>query len=87
LRIYKSSTYPLESIAMVNVGSVDRFLRFILGAALLVVPFALPDIVAPLGVWRYAVAAAGGVLLATALFRICPAYMLFGIRTCARPGA
>ena len=32
---------------------------------------------------RYpAVAAVGFILLATAAFRICPAYMLFGVRTC-----
>jgi hypothetical protein len=72
---------------MVNVGSVDRILRFILGAALLVAPFLAPASFASFGAWRYAVAAAGAVLLATAVLRICPAYMLFGIRTCARPGA
>ena len=72
---------------MVNVGSVDRILRFILGAVLLVAPFLAPATFAPLGEWRYAVAAAGAVLLGTAALRICPAYMLFGIRTCARPGA
>ncbi len=68
---------------MVNVGSVDRTLRFVLGAALLAAPFLLPELFAPLGQWRFAVAAAGAVLLGTALFRFCPAYLLFGIRTCA----
>jgi hypothetical protein len=72
---------------MVNVGSVDRVLRFILGAVLLVAPFLAPAAFAPLGEWRYAVVAVGVVLLGTAVFRFCPAYMLFGIRTCARPGA
>lgn len=72
---------------MVNVGSVDRVLRFILGAVLLVAPFLAPATFAPLGEWRYAVVAVGVVLLGTAVFRFCPAYMLFGIRTCARPGA
>jgi len=72
---------------MVNVGSLDRILRFILGAALLVVPFVSPGIVAPLGAWRFAVMAAGVVLLVTAIIRVCPAYMLFGVRTCARDGA
>jgi VIT1/CCC1 family predicted Fe2+/Mn2+ transporter len=67
---------------MVNVGSADRVLRFILGAALAVAPFLLVDSFAPLGVWRYAVVAVGVVLLATAIFRICPAYLLFGVRTC-----
>ena len=68
---------------MVNIGSLDRAIRFVAGAGLLVTPFLLPELVAPLGAWRFAVAAVGAVLLGTALFRICPAYMLFGIRTCA----
>jgi hypothetical protein len=69
---------------MVNVGSVDRTIRFLLGVALLLSPF-LPTLAvffAGWGAWKFAVAAAGLVLIATATFRICPAYMLFGIRTC-----
>lgn len=72
---------------MVNVGSADRIIRFILGAVLLLAPFLASAAFAPLGDWRYAVAAVGAVLLGTAAFRFCPAYMLFGIRTCSRPGA
>lgn len=72
---------------MVNVGSLDRILRFILGAALLVVPLVRPDLVAPLGAWRFAVMGAGIALLVTAAIRICPAYMLFGLRTCRRDQA
>jgi Protein of unknown function (DUF2892) len=68
---------------MVNIGSTDRALRFLLGAVLAAAPFLLAESFAPLGAWRLAVAAAGVVLLATAIVRICPAYMLFGIRTCA----
>jgi sterol desaturase/sphingolipid hydroxylase (fatty acid hydroxylase superfamily) len=68
---------------MVNIGSLDRVVRFILGAALLAAPFLLPALFAPLGPWRFAVVAVGAVLFGTALFRICPAYRLFGIRTCA----
>ena len=65
-----------------NIGSLDRAGRFVLGADLLAAPLALPELAAPLGQWRFAVAAVGAVLISTALFRICPAYMLFGIRTC-----
>jgi hypothetical protein len=68
---------------MINVGSTDRIARFVIGAVLLAAPFLLAESFAPLGSWRFAVAAAGAVLLGTAVFRICPAYMLFGIRTCA----
>lgn len=68
---------------MANIGSLDRAVRFLLGAALLAAPFLLPATFAPLGPWRYAVAAIGAVLLGTAAFRFCPAYRLLGIRTCA----
>lgn len=69
---------------MVNVGSIDRALRFVLGAVLLAAPF-LPPLAgyfAEIGAWKYAVAGAGIVMLGTAIFRFCPAYTLFGIRTC-----
>jgi Protein of unknown function (DUF2892) len=69
---------------MVNVGSVDRALRFLLGLALLAAPFLPPlaDYFAGIGAWKYAVAAAGVMMLGTAIFRFCPAYTLLGIRTC-----
>lgn len=69
---------------MVNVGTVDRTIRFLLGVALLLSPF-LPSLAVFFtgwGVWKFAVAAAGLVLIATAVFRVCPAYLLLGIRTC-----
>ncbi len=69
---------------MVNVGSVDRVLRFVLGAVLLAAPF-LPPLAgyfAEIGAWKYALAGAGVAMLGTAIFRFCPAYTLFGIRTC-----
>ena len=68
---------------MVNVGTIDRAVRFVLGIVLLAAPFLLAEMFAPLGAWRFLVAAVGIVLLGTAIFRVCPAYMLFGIRTCA----
>ena len=68
---------------MVNIGSLDRIARFALGLVLVASPFMLPEVFAPLGPWRFAVAAVGAVLFGTAVFRICPAYLLFGIRTCA----
>ena len=69
---------------MANVGSLDRMLRFILGAVLLVSPF-LPSFAAffaAWGAWKFAMAAVGVVILGTAVFRFCPAYALLGIRTC-----
>ena len=69
---------------MVNVGSIDRALRFVLGAVLLAAPFVPPlaGYFADIGVWKYAIAAVGVVMLGTAVFRFCPAYTLFGVRTC-----
>lgn len=67
---------------MVNVGSLDRSLRFVLGAALVAAPFLFAEGFAPLGAWRFAVVAWGVAMLGTAVFRFCPAYTLLGIRTC-----
>lgn len=72
---------------MVNVGSVDRVLRLIMGAALILAPLFMPSLFATWGAWRFVVVAIGAVLLMTAVFRVCPAYALLGIRTCARPAA
>lgn len=57
-----------------NVGGFDRILRIAVGA-LLIVLAALGTI----GVWGYI----GIVPVLTGLFRFCPAYLPFGISTCA----
>lgn len=67
---------------MTNIGTIDRVARFALGAALLLLAF-LPAVENALGTWRWALAAAGLVAIVTAAVRICPAYLLFGLRTCA----
>lgn len=58
----------------VNLGTVDRVLRVIIGLALLSLVF-----VGPQTYWGLL----GLVLIATALVRFCPLYALFGIRTCS----
>jgi hypothetical protein len=70
---------------MANVGSADRILRALVGIVLLLLPFipATAAALAGLGGWIWALPAVGAVLLLTAIFRFCPAYRLFGIRTCA----
>ena len=72
---------------MINVGNIDRVFRLVAGAALLLVLLVpqLGGMFESWGQWKFAVAAVGFVLLATGAFRICPAYMLFGIRTCRTP--
>lgn len=56
-----------------NIGNIDRGLRFIVGAVLIAMVF-----VGPQTPWGWV----GLVPLVTAGFKFCPAYRLFGIRTC-----
>lgn len=64
-----------------NMGTVDRVIRAIVGAVLLVL--ALGGWIAT--GWIYTVAViVGVVMLATAALSNCPAYSLLGIRTCSR---
>jgi len=64
-----------------NEGNLDRVLRGIVGAVLLIAWIA--------GWFSGAVASVLGivglVLVATAIVGFCPAYRLFGISTCPRP--
>ncbi len=62
-----------------NLGGIDRGIRIALGLGL--VAGVLLDLI---GAWGWL----GLVLLATGVVGICPAYMPFGLRTCAQgPGA
>jgi ABC-type branched-subunit amino acid transport system permease subunit len=64
----------MEAATMsMNVGTTDRLLRIVVGIALLSLVF-----VGPQTLWGLI----GIIPLATAVFRYCPAYALFGIRTC-----
>ncbi len=66
----------------VNVGTLDRTLRAVLGIALLYLAFlsGLDLFASPLV--KYGAAAIGLVMLVTAAARICPLYSILGIRTC-----
>lgn len=59
-----------------NVGSIDRILRIVVGAALLVAFFLLPE-----AGYRWFLLI-GIVPLATGLMGSCPAYSIFGLSTC-----
>jgi hypothetical protein len=59
-----------------NVGGIDRVLRIVVGLALLSLLFFLEGNARWWGL-------IGAVPLLTALMRWCPAYTLFGIRTCS----
>ena len=58
---------------MQNVGGIDRALRIIASLALIAL-----TVMNVIPVWGYI----GVIPLFTGLFRWCPAYTLFGIRTC-----
>ncbi len=57
-----------------NVGTIDRIVRLIVGAVLIALVF-----VGPQTPWGWI----GLIPIATALISWCPAYRLFGIRTCS----
>ncbi len=56
-----------------NVGSVDRVIRVVAGVALIGA-----SLFGVIGLWGWI----GVVPLATGLFRVCPAYLPFGLSTC-----
>ncbi len=61
-----------------NVGSIDRAIRILAGLALITA-----TLFGVIGAWGWI----GLIPLATGLFRFCPAYLPFGIRTCRSRGA
>jgi len=65
-----------------NVGSADRLLRLVLGVILIVLPFVTSFSLWESPVARYGALIVGVVFVVTALFRFCPLYRLFGLRTC-----
>lgn len=68
---------------MTNVGTVDRAIRIVVGALLLLMFFVpqLSGLFAGLGALKYIVPVVGAVLLATGIIRVCPAYSVFGLKT------
>jgi hypothetical protein len=57
-----------------NVGTIDRGVRIVVGAALIAATVA-----GAIGPWGWL----GLVPIATGLFRFCPAYLPFGLNTCS----
>ena len=60
-----------------NVGTVDRAIRVLAGLALIAA-----SLLGYIGLWGWI----GVVLVATGVFRFCPAYLPFGLSTCAAKG-
>jgi hypothetical protein len=64
-----------------NVGSIDRLLRLLVGAALIMAPLiGLMGLGANAAV-AYGMIAVGGILVLTSIFGMCPIYSLLGIKT------
>lgn len=67
---------------LANVGQLDRLLRIVVGAILIAAPYfyASPIWENPMAKWG--AMAVGAIAILTAVFRFCPAYKIFGIKTC-----
>ncbi len=57
-----------------NVGNADRTIRILIGLGLIGATLA-----GAIGIWGWI----GVIPLATGIFRFCPAYVPFGLRTCS----
>ncbi|MCK0097327.1 DUF2892 domain-containing protein [Yoonia sp. F2084L] len=64
-----------------NVGTVDRALRLIIGAALIVAPLLNLMGLGANTMIAYGMMVVGGILALTAVFGMCPLYSVLGIRT------
>lgn len=64
---------------MCNVGGIDRILRIIIGLALLSLVFFGEQIIGQNVVYGWI----GVIPLVTGVFKFCPAYALFGLKTCS----
>lgn len=61
-----------------NVGKIDRILRAVVGVVLLIAAFSAGWST----LWTVIAAIVGLVALGTAAMSSCPAYSIFGIKTC-----
>jgi Protein of unknown function (DUF2892) len=62
-----------------NVGGVDRVIRAVVGAGLIY--YAMSNLPGAQD-WMVPAGMVGFILLLTAIFARCPAYMMFGMNTC-----
>ena len=67
---------------LANVGQLDRILRIVVGAILIAAPFVYASDMWSNPLAKWGIPAIGVVAILTAVVRFCPAYKLFGIKTC-----
>lgn len=82
--IWKTKLKPFvgEYDMKMNVGNIDRFVRALLGIALLISPLLNIPAIWSNATFAYVSMAVGLVLAVTALIGVCPLYRLIGISTC-----
>lgn len=66
----------------VNVGTIDRIVRAVLGLVLLYLAFGSGLPLFDGAVMKYGAALIGIVMLVVAAVRVCPIYSIFGVKTC-----
>ncbi len=66
----------------VNVGTLDRIARAILGVVLILLPV-VTNLTTGSALLTYGAIAVGVVMLLVAATCVCPVYSIFGIKTCA----
>ncbi len=66
----------------VNVGTIDRIARALLGLVLLYLAFLSGLPLFEGGLMKILAAAVGIVMLVVAATRVCPVYSIFGLKTC-----
>lgn len=64
-----------EHVMKANVGGIDKWARITIGALLVILA-----LTGTIGLWGYL----GLIPLLTGVLNYCPAYQVFGIRTCPR---
>lgn len=66
----------------VNVGTIDRIVRAVLGLVLLYLAFGSGLPLFNGAVMKYGAALIGIVMLVVAAVRVCPIYSVLGVKTC-----
>ncbi|MDX8403902.1 MAG: DUF2892 domain-containing protein [Mariprofundaceae bacterium] len=63
-----------------NVGTIDRVIRLVAGAALIAFGY-MGGLESP---WNIVAMGAGAVFVLTAVIKFCPAYAIFGCNSCQK---
>ncbi len=66
----------------VNIGTIDRLIRLVLGIALLAAPFVSGMALFQSTLLTIASVVVGLVMVGTAAMKFCPLYRILGLRTC-----